>query len=187
MKPYAVAAMALLLTQPASAAQGLDDAVLAELNYVRANPARYADELRQGGSATFAYEDPRALDDAIDFLERQAPLPPLRRDGRLAASAQAHIRTQGPRGDVGHGGVALGQRLQKQGLWAGLAAENISYGFSDPADVIRQLVVDSGVATRGHRKNIFGQAFQLAGVACGAHRVYGEMCVIDFAGAVVAR
>ena len=173
-----------------------DDDVLAEMNFARTQPQAYARELRDAsydrdrgrGDPGFGYEDPYALDEAIDFLERQAPLPPLRADRRLAAAARAHTAVQSVRGDVGHGAQGgLGRRLNRQGVYAGLSAENISYGYASPRDVVRQLIVDSGVAGRGHRNNIFGRAFQVAGVACGRHPIFGSMCVIDFAGAVMER
>lgn len=181
-----------------AAAGGLEDEVLDEINYARANPRQYAQELRredvavrQGrGSATFANEDPDAVEEAIDFLMRQPPLPPLKPDARLAAAARAHAVGQGRRGDVGHGGPGgetLGGRLKRHGVWAGISAENISYGYDDARDVVRQLIVDSRVAGRGHRANIFGRAYQSAGVGCGGHGTYGAMCVIDFAGAFAAR
>ena len=177
----------LAAAPPAALAGAFEDEVLAEINQVRAHPAAYARELGDDGGDA-AYEDPEAVDDAIGFLMRQAPLPPLAANSRIAAAALAHVRAQGPRGDVGHGGPgALGQRLQGQGVFAGLAAETISYGQPSPRAVVRQLVVDSGVPGRAHRKDLFGQAFQAAGVACGRHAIYGDMCVIDFAGAIVRR
>jgi len=133
-------------------------------------------------------EDPYAVDEAIDFLMRQPPLPPLAYDPRLAAAARRHVERQGPRGDVGHGGSgALNQRLQAQGFFAGITAEGISYGQDNPRDVVRQLVVDSRVAGRGHRNDLFSRAYQAAGVACGPHRRWGDMCVIDYAGSIMRR
>lgn len=174
-----------LVAQSASLAARLDDAVLDELNFARARPAEYARELRREINRS---DDPAAVEEAIDFLERQAALPPLGADRRIAAAARQHTQAQGARGDVGHGAAgALGQRLRGQGVWAGLSAENISYGYDDPRDVVRQLIIDSGVPGRGHRRNIFGAGYQLAGVACGPHRAYGVMCVIDFAGALPPR
>jgi uncharacterized protein YkwD len=180
-----------------SRAGDFDDAVLAELNRARAHPQAYARDLRRrqvafarDGDQTdvFAQEDPEAVEDAIDFLMRQPPLPPLRRDGRLAAAAREHAARQGPLGDVGHGPPgSLGRRIQSQGLWAGLEAESISYGQRTPRDVIRQLVVDSRVPNRGHRRDLFSQAYQAAGVGCGRHARWGSMCVIDLAGAIVRR
>jgi hypothetical protein len=194
--PAAVAlSLCLLALAPGAAvAGGFDDEVLAEVNFARAHPADYARELRDAarqadeGDSGFVYEDREAVEEAIDFLMRQPPLQPLEPDGRLAAAAQAHTNAQGPRGELGHGAPgALGQRLQHNGLWAGLAAEDISYGHDTARDVVRQLIIDSGVPNRGHRNNIFGRGYQMAGVGCGRHSVYGSMCVIDFAGALAQR
>jgi uncharacterized protein YkwD len=173
------------VAQAASTGARLDDAVLDEMNFARARPAEYARELRRDLHGS---DDPAAVAEAIGFLERQAALPPLDSDRRVAAAARQHTQAQGARGDVGHGATgALGQRLRGQGVWVGLSAENISYGYDDPRDVVRQLIVDSGVPGRGHRRNIFGSSYQLAGVACGPHRAYRFMCVIDFAGALPPR
>jgi hypothetical protein len=60
-------------------------------------------------------------------------------------------------------------------------AENIAYGPPSARDVVRELIIDQGVASRGHRRNIFNATVDTAGVKCGAHKVYGAMCVIDFA------
>jgi uncharacterized protein YkwD len=183
--------------QPARAG-GLEDGVLEELNFARTRPADYARQvlLRRpvhNPDARFASvhdQDPEAVDEAIAFLMRQQPLPPLRPDDRLAAAARDHAAAQGPQGGRGHsgpGGEGPGQRMQRRGVWAGLSAENISYGYETPREVVLQLIVDSGVPNRGHRNTIFSRGYQAAGVACGRHRVYSAMCVIDFAGAVVAR
>ena len=56
-----------------------------------------------------------------------------------------------------------------------------------PEDVVRQLIVDSRVRNRGHRRDIFSRGFQVAGVGCADHARYGAMCVIQYAGAIVAR
>ena len=193
--PAAFLALSILILSPAAASAGdFDDEVLAEVNFARAHPADYARELRDAarqpddGYSSLAYEDRDAVEEAIGFLMRQPPLPPLRSDDRLAAAARAHTSAQGPRGELGHGAPgSLGLRLQRNGMWAGLAAEDISYGHDTARDVVRQLIIDTGVPNRGHRNNIFGRAYQVAGVGCGAHRVYGSMCVIDFAGALVQR
>ena len=183
----ALVAATLLFPAVASAAD-LDEAVLAEMNYARAHPAEYARELRRAPDGAFEQEEPGAVEEAIDFLERQKPLPALKGDRRLDAAARAHARRQGPSGDVGHGPAGgLGGRLRENGVYAGLSAENISYGYDDARQIVRQLIIDSGVAGRGHRRNIFGPAYSAAGVACGAHRQWGSMCVIDFAGALMER
>ena len=179
--------LALLTAAPAlGATLSFDDQVLAELNRVRADPKELAAELRTEDEQYGPYDrisnrDPYAVDEAIDFLERQPPLPPLAADKRLASAASEFVKAQGPTGAVGHG--AFGERLHQRGVWAGMSGETISYGQDTPLEVVRQLVLDIGVTDRGHRSLVFGRGYSAAGVACGRHAEYGSMCVIDFAGA----
>lgn len=187
--PLRAAAVAAAVLLPSiSYAADLDASVLDEINYVRTHPAQYADELRRAPDWAVEQEEPGAVDEAIDFLQRQQPLAPLKGDRRLDAAAREHAQRQGPRGDVGHGATgSLGVRLRENGVYAGMSAENISYGYDDARAVVRQLIIDSRVAGRGHRRNIFSSAYSAAGVGCGAHRQWGSMCVIDFAGALMER
>jgi uncharacterized protein YkwD len=189
--------LAFAVTPFAAHAGEFEVAVLEELNFARTNPVAYArDMMRQpaayggGRSDTFADQDPAAFEEAIEFLHRQPRLPPLRANTRLAAAARDHADSQGSSGSVGHGGRrgdGPAQRLQRHGVWASLSAENISYGSLSPREVVQQLIIDAGVPSRGHRKNIFGRGYDSAGVACGRHRNWGGMCVIEFAGAIQSR
>jgi hypothetical protein len=43
------------------------------------------------------------------------------------------------------------------------------------------LLIDDGVANRGHRQRILNAGYKVVGVACGGHKL-GSMCVITFAG-----
>ena len=63
----------------------------------------------------------------------------------------------------------------------GKIGENICYGPGEARLVVMDLIIDDGVANRGHRKNIFSRAFDTAGAACGPHPRFGNVCVIDFA------
>lgn len=180
----------------AAGASGLEDDVLTELNFVRAHPRDYAGELRRyrglfegttayypdGGAPQTTREGPQAVDDAIAFLDRQEPLPPLRPAGVLTQAAADQADEQGRSGRVGHisaGGMSAGQRVQRRG-GGPYVSETISYGQDNARDVVRQLIVDDGVRTRGHRAIIFQPWLLYAGVGCGRHAVYGAMCVIDF-------
>ena len=187
-----VAALGVFAASQAHAAGSFDEEVLAVINYARTQPQAFARNLRQADTerTTWAGDEPGALDEAVDFLMRQPALPPLRWDERLGASARGHADAQGGTGQVGHVGPrgdTFPQRLQRVGFYAGLTAEGISYGQMSAEDVVRQLIVDSGVRSRGHRRDIFGSAYQAAGVGCAEHARYGAMCVIQYAGAIVAR
>jgi uncharacterized protein YkwD len=192
----AVASTCLVCASSGAHAESLGDGVLHELNLARTEPAAYARVLEKEAesarpaASSFAYEDRNALEEAIDFLQAQRPLPPLRPNSKLGAAALDHALAQGRTGGFGHVGVdgaSLSDRLHRHGVWASVAAEDISYGYRTPRDVARQLIVDSGVPNRGHRNNIFEAAYQAAGVGCGRHARYGALCVIDFAGAPVRR
>jgi uncharacterized protein YkwD len=188
----AAALWAGLAAGHAQAAESFEEEVLAVINYARTKPQAFARHLRDADTqqATWAGDEPGALDEAVDFLMRQPPLPPLRWDARLGASARGHADAQGGTGEVGHVGPrgdTFPQRLQRVGFYAGLSAEGISYGQMSAEDVVRQLIVDSGVRNRGHRRDIFGGSYQAAGVGCAEHARYGAMCVIQYAGAIMVR
>lgn len=185
----------LLVRSPLAFAQDreLDGGVLDELNFARTQPQAYGRSLAQEARrtrASAAYDDPAALDEALDFLARQAPVLPLGPDPALDEAALSHAKYQSRAGGIGHagpGGETLGQRLRRYGAFSSLMGEDIAYGYSDPRDVVRQLIVDSGVPNRGHRANIFNPAYRAAGVGCGFHPVHRVMCVIDFAGTLMRR
>jgi Cysteine-rich secretory protein family len=185
---------ALLLTAAADPPP-LEDQVLEHINQVRQDPTGYADRLRNlrphfVGNALYAPENPRgqmtreglrALDDAIAFLERQRPLPPLDRGELLVLAAQDHVADQGPSGTRGHvspDGATPAERVRRHGGGT-LVGEGISYGYADAEQVVRQLVIDDGVPDRSHRLLLFNQELRYAGIGCGSHRRYGHMCVID--------
>ena len=168
---------------------------------MRTNPQRYAERLRAlrayyHGDVVRApgdevgvrtHEGVAALDEAIADVERRRPLKPLVLNSHLRASAARLAREEGPTGAVGHvgpDGLTPGQRMREAGAWAGITEENISYGQATAAAVVRQLIIDDGVPSRGHRSSIFEPGLTAAGVSCGPHARYGWMCVIDFAGAL---
>jgi len=197
--PASLTALALAFAMAAAGlpsvawAGEVDDAVLAEVNFARTHPQDYARRLMLQPVSDWEHAlgpdtrsaDPGAFAEAVEFLMRQTPLPPLGRDEVLAAAALEHVEAQGPAGEIGHDGQdgeRFDARLRRHGLQAKVAAENIAYGPSNPGDVVRELIIDSGVASRGHRRNIFHPELATAGVACGPHRDYAAMCVMDFAG-----
>lgn len=172
--------------------------MLEKINFAREHPQEYADQLRQyrdefdghvlyrpgDDSGIVTQEGAQAVDEAIDFLERQAPLPPLSQGQLLALAAHDMVEMQGYDGSVGHtphDGSSPGQRVKRRGgdIYVG---ESISYGYDAPDDVVMQMIVDDGVPMRGHRKLLFAKNYQFAGVGCGEHPQYRFMCVVDLSG-----
>jgi hypothetical protein len=202
-------ALAFLAVAPAAASSQdagtppIEARVLAWINWARANPADYAERLRQYRGyfrgrlvqapgdeiGVMTREGPAAVDEAIAYVERQAPLPPLDWNDRLAAAAGGYVAETGPSGVVGHvgpSGRTLMRRIRDAGYAPSSAGEVIAYGPDTAEAVVRQLIIDDGVPGRGHRTAIFDASYRSAGAGCGPHRVYRTMCVVDFAGGEVA-
>ncbi|WP_298266516.1 CAP domain-containing protein [Geobacter sp.] len=189
--------LTILAALPADATS-LERGILDELNAARTDPRAYAGYLAEyrshfrgsyyllPGSRTriVTREGTRGVDEAIRFLRRQRPLPPLSWSDGLARAAAELVREQEASGSTGHGSGDAGmrKRIDRQGEWKRTIGENVSYGPDDPRTVVIQLIIDDGVPGRGHRKNIYSPAFGVAGVACAPHPVYGTACAIDFAG-----
>lgn len=187
--------LSVLLTLGVPAQPTLETAVLDEINFARTRPRDYAERLRTyrrffKGKVVWYPGNPdglqtaegvRAVDEAIAFLERQQPLPPIEPAPLLAHAARDHVRAQGPTGATGHisaDGANPRTRVQRRGGGA-YVAEVITYGPPSATEVVRQLIIDDAVPGRGHRKTLFADEMRYAGIACGPHTAYRVMCVAD--------
>jgi uncharacterized protein YkwD len=171
-------------------------AIIHEMNLARQNPPLYAtfiEQTRQNYSGAVyllpgnvrlrTHEGVRALDDAIQFLRRAKPQPPLALSPGLCLAAADHCREQagGAMGHYGSHGSDPGNRISRYGALRQGWAENIAYGRHTAREIVLALVVDDGVRNRGHRKNIFNPTYNVAGAAYGPHARFGSVCSIDFA------
>lgn len=59
-------------------------------------------------------------------------------------------------------------------------AENCSFGKSTAKDIVLQLLIDEGIASLGHRKNMLNPQYTKLGVAFGPHKKYRNCAVMDF-------
>jgi uncharacterized protein YkwD len=173
--------------------------VILEINMVRADPAEYARRflvpLRSyyrrtrlqfpGELPILTHEGVRALDECIRELQVAKPVSALSPAKGLALAARDHARDQGTTGMTGHFGSAGStppNRISRYGTWDISAGEDIDYGNADPQRIVISLLVDDGVASRGHRAILLDGGFRFVGVSLGPHSVYRHMCVLDFAG-----
>lgn len=171
-------------------------AALASLNAARTDPQAYAERVRRfrqvyrDGRIEYPGEIPvetqegvAAVDEAIAFLERQAPLAPVTRSAELDRAAAGHAADQGRSGGDGHAGSDGSNpfdRMRRNGRWTAMG-EAIAYGPHRPEDVVMQLIIDDGVPDRGHRTTLFNPTYQLIGVGCGPHPRWRTVCVFDLA------
>jgi len=175
----------------------------AETNAVRRDPPGYAEHLermlprfdgnvleRPGRPYLRTDEGPAAVREAVAALKARRPMPPLRWSEGLSAAAADHVRDQGPIGGLEHRGTDdsdPARRASRYGDWVQGVAENITYGENSAREVVIQLLVDDGVPDRGHRDNILDPDWGASGVACGPHRGYQQICVMDYAVKYVER
>lgn len=158
--------------------------ILAELNLARTQPQRYAEII---ADRVARYSDParaRSGREAIQFLRKAKALPALTWSPGIGQAALSHALDLGPRGGNGHRnarGEMPWERMERFGKWQGHAGENIDYGNSDARSIVVSLIVDHGVSSRMHRKNIFNRNFRVTGIAVAPHTRARTMCVMDFA------
>ncbi len=177
-------------------------AVVQEMSDARVAPLVYAGRLKAlrsdfegtlwrlpGKIPLRTQEGVAALDEAIRFLETVRPAGPLRFNAGLARAARQHAQYLGSHGLLSHQGAdgsGPAARLDRLGHWNTRVAENISAGEDDARMVVIQLLVDDGVPSRGHRKNLFNPDLHQAGAGAAPHTEYGTVCVIDYADGFVA-
>jgi uncharacterized protein YkwD len=175
----------------------LEQQVIDEMNLVRTDPKAYIPILEnykqrfQGNRVKISNdvfiqtnEGLAPVNEAIAFLRKASPISVLRSSKGMSLAAMDHVKDSGSKGTTGHNGSDGSDpsiRMDRYGNWESSAGENISYGLSTAQDIVMQLIVDDGVPSRSHRKNIFNSAFKVAGVAYGTHTNYKTMCVIDYA------
>jgi len=175
----------------------LEREVVEELNLARTHPDEYADylveysklfvgkELREPGEITIMTEEGRsAVTEAIRFLKKQKSVPSLTASKGMSRAAADMVRMQETTNQIGHvgrDGSKFSDRISRYGSWGGSCGENIDYGNNTARKIVMSLIIDDGVSNRGHRKSIFNQEFRRVGVACGRHKVFRNMCVIEYA------
>ena len=175
----------------------IEKQVIIEHNKCRTNPSKYVNEtlipLLKSISNNGTYKDSRgiyiqtnegasAVEEAIRVLKSQKPLPMIYPKEYLYNAAKDHCLDHGPKSLVGHGGTDNStplSRVKKYNSRVRGVGENISYGPTTGAEIVRDLIVDDGVSSRGHRDNIF-ENYRYLGVAYDFHKGYNVMCVIDY-------
>ncbi|MBC7929920.1 MAG: CAP domain-containing protein [Rubrivivax sp.] len=170
--------------------------VVSEINLARTRPAEYAAFLeglrsqftgkeyrRPGKPALMTAEGAPALEEAIRFLRAARPVPAVTLSRGMCAGARALVEEQSVSGATGHRGADGGfceQRTKIFGTWVDPIGENLNYSDDTARERVMTLLIDDGVANRGHRQRIFNSSYKVVGVACGSHKI-GGMCAITFA------
>jgi uncharacterized protein YkwD len=176
----------------------LEHAVVYEINRARTAPKDYSSLLEQykryydkkllklpGETPILTKEGAGAVVEAVRYLRSIKPVLPLNPSKGMSSGARDHMTDKGSSGSSQHKGSDGSQpwdRVNRYGTWERSIGENIAYGSDKARTIVMFLIVDDGVSSRGHRKNIFNPDFHVIGVACGHHATYRTVCVITFAG-----
>lgn len=160
----------------------LEKEIIDEINLARTDPQKYVayieayksyykgNNLTLPGSRTalVTNEGLSAVDDAINFLRAQKPLPALNIARGMCLAAKDHARDmtlKGINGHTGSDGSLPRARVERYGLWDGTVGENIIYDIRTAREMVIGMIIDDGVANRGHRRNIFSDTYRVAGVS----------------------
>jgi len=187
-----------VVAQPELLSSAAEKEILAEINLARTNPAQYLSYLEAfkpyyhgkeikyaDGSTLVTNEGVSALEEAIKFVRALTPLPPLELRKGLVLGARDHVNDLVKTGQSGHrgsDGSIVEDRLNRYGSWSDSVGEDIVYQRRKAREDVIALIIDDGVKSRGHRKNIFKSDFHVIGLALSPPAKSPPMCVITFAG-----
>lgn len=118
----------------------------------------------------------------VKELKSLKDVPVLNPAKGLTKSARYHAKDMGRTGATGHqstDGTPTFKRIKKYAK-GGYMAENCQYGWSDAVEIVLDLLIDDGISSLGHRKNILNSKYIFVGVAIEPHKVYRVNCVQDF-------
>lgn len=118
----------------------------------------------------------------VETLDTTKNLPMLKPNEQLCKAAAFHAEDIGANGLVQHNssdGTPTFTRIAK--YYKGTAmGENISSGYKEAIFIMCQLLIDDGVPSLGHRKNILSRLYTKIGTAIRPHKKYDYCCVQDF-------
>lgn len=178
------------------ASTAMEIAVLEEINLARSDPQKYVvflEEYKKLFKGNVVYlpgflrvqtnEGKTPVEEAIEYLKTLPKLKPFTFSNSLnkAANLQlADLIADSTIGHTGRDGSDLKTRLKRFGMVGELYAENIAYYADTAREIVLTMIVDDGVKSRNHRKNVFSQNLRLIGIAFGKGKTGEGLCVADF-------
>lgn len=113
----------------------------------------------------------------------------LKFEPALQRAAEHHANDMSSTGITGHqssDGTSFVDRVRSY-YNAGRLGENCSYGSPTALEVVTDLLIDEGVESLGHRKNILNPDFSAVGACTRPHMTWRYCTVIDFGKPLIAR
>jgi uncharacterized protein YkwD len=148
------------------------------LNFARNDGPKFVKEvvmpyLKENGTKRTSY-----VKSLIKTLNKTKGVEPLKGDKVLGQKAKEWALESGRKGVKGHGNIK--KRLFYLISKKGAMAENCTYGNYTALDAVMSLLIDEGISSLGHRKNILNPIYQKVGIAYAKHTRYGIVLVMNF-------
>lgn len=177
--------------------------ILQEINKVRNTPQVYIKYLEERKSQFIdknlykpvdgvylqTKEGILAVNEAIDTLKQISnSLEPMLLSEELEEASLDHANDVFANNLFSHtssDGATIKDRVERYCIWKGSLGENIDFGSNDAKEIILNMLIDDGVPTRGHRKNIISKEYKFIGASLCPHATYHFCCVINFTCRVV--
>jgi uncharacterized protein YkwD len=154
-------------------------------NLVRLNPSLFADTYLKAYLDTARPFREKWVRSLQKDLKSAGHAPVLLPAEDLAKEARSHANDMGRTGKTGHNsssGKNFKSRMQKFRDVYTSVGENCDYVNGKALNIVMSLLIDEGVESLGHRKNILNKEYRYIGVAIAPHKKYGYNCVMDFGG-----
>ena len=153
-------------------------------NLARLDGAKFWAEYGNNAKGSTAYVSSLESD-----LKSTKNLPMLEPEKSLMEAAAYHANDMYQNNFFEHkssDGTSFGARVRS--YYKGNAiAENISAGMNTAIGVVMQLLVDDGLSTLGHRKNILGAQYVAIGIKTSEHKTWRTVTVQDFGDKMITK
>lgn len=165
-------------------AQTQEQEVLALLNDVRTHPQQFLKDQVEPYLVEHNLTRNSFARSLVKELKSINAMGDLQMAWALTEVARLHAQDMGKKGLTGHDssdGTPFHVRVRNYSNAKGLIAENCSYGHDQALDIVMSLLIDDGIPSLGHRKNILEPKYRWVGIAIEPHQGYEVNCVMDFA------
>lgn len=155
-----------------------DKAIIMYCNLARMDGAKFWSNYAAGVIGTKKTTNTESLRNDLAKIKGLKMLCP---EQGLCQSAKAHAKDMYDNDFFSHNsndGTNCFGRIGKY-YQASAQAENIAAGRSDALLIVMQWLIDEGVPSLGHRKNILNPAYEAIGVCTGKHKSWGYCSVMD--------
>ena len=160
--------------------------VLKIMNEVRTDPQSFLNGRLLPYLKEHELENNSYAKSLVSELKIAKPVNALHSSPVLEKLAKGHAIDMGEKGKIGHessNGTTFVDRVRKK-IKTGMIAENCDYGNAEALDIVMSLLIDDGITSLGHRKNILHPTLQYVGIAIEKHKTYRVNCVMDFASVI---